>query len=266
MIGGNGLKKLVVLLFMGMFLSGCSANESGDGFFHHFIVSPLLSLLEFNAELFQGNYGLSIILATVMIKLLLMPLVIKQYKTQADMKGKMEAFKPEMQAIQDKLKQTNDASKQAELQQEMMQLYRKHGVNPFNIGCLPMLIQMPILMGFYYAIKGSHTIATHNFLWFSLGEANIIMALIAGLIYYLQFKVSLRQMPPEQQGQMKLMGLMSPIMILFISFTAPAALPLYWSTSGIFMIIQTAVLHRMFKKGESKELSNIQTQASLKKS
>jgi YidC/Oxa1 family membrane protein insertase len=261
------LKRLLGILFVGLLLSGCSANTSGnEGFFQHFFVSPLLSLLEFNAELFNGNYGLSIILATLLIKLLLMPLVVKQYKTQADMKSKMEVIKPDMQDIQEKLKQTNDPAKKAEIQQEMMQLYQKHGVNPLNIGCLPMLIQMPILMGFYYAIKDSHAIASHNFLWFSLGEANIIMALIAGLIYYLQFRVSLKQMQPEQQKQMKLMGLLSPMMILFISFSAPAALPLYWSTSGIFLIIQTIVLQRIYTKDDLKELSPIQTEPSLKKS
>ena len=264
MIGGNDLKKLIGVLFAGLLLSGCSASTGGEGFFQHFIVSPLLTLLDFFASLFQGNYGISIILVTVLVRLLLMPLAVKQYKTQANMKRKMEVFKPEMQVIQDKLKQTNDTEKKAELQQEMMQLYQKHGVNPLNIGCLPMLIQMPILMGFYYAIRDSHTIATHNFLWFSLGEANTIMALIAGLIYYLQFRVSLRQMPSDQQQQMKIMGLISPMMIMFISFSAPAALPLYWSTSGLFLIIQTIILQRSAQK-ESEEQSNIQTHGTLKK-
>ena len=121
-------------------------------------------------------------------------------------------------------------------------------------------------MGFYYAIRDSQAIATHDFLWFSLGEANIIMALIAGLIYYLQFKVSSSQMQPEQQNQMKLMGLLSPMMIMFISFSAPAALPLYWITSGIFLIIQTFVLQSIFKQEEPKELPKIQAEPSLKKS
>ncbi len=129
-----------------------------------------------------------------------------------------------------------------------MGLYQKHGVNPLNMGCLPMLIQMPILMGFYYAIKNSHEIATHSFLWFNLGEANIAMAIIAGAIYYLQSKISLQQMPEEQQKQMKMMTMISPIMILFISFSAPAALPLYWSIGGLFLIGQSWILNRLYHK------------------
>jgi YidC/Oxa1 family membrane protein insertase len=247
------LKKIVLaltaltLLFA---LSGCQATSGGSGVFHNLLVNPMTKMLEFNASLFHGNFGISIIMMTFIIRLVLMPLTMKQYKTQNQMKGKMALLKPEMDAIQKKIKETKDPAKQKELQQEMMGLYQKHGVNPLNMGCLPILIQMPILMGFYYAIKGSHEIATHNFLWYNLGQASHIMAIIAGIIYYLQFRVSLQQMPAEQQNTMKFMGLLSPVMILFVSFTAPAALPLYWSVGGLFLIIQTMVLKRIYKKDE----------------
>ncbi|RUQ30611.1 membrane protein insertase YidC [Peribacillus cavernae] len=229
-------------------LTGCSASPGkNDGFFHTVLVNPMTTLINFFADIFHGNFGISIILMTLLIRLLLMPLTIRQYKAQQTMKGKMEAFKPEMTAIQAKIKQTKDSVKQKELQQEMMLLYQKHGINPLNMGCLPALIQMPILMGFYYAIKGSHEIATHNFLWYNLGHADHIMAIIAGIIYYLQFRVSLQNMPVEQQNSMKAMGLLSPVMILFFSFNAPAALPLYWSIGGLFLMLQTLILQKRFK-------------------
>ena len=205
-------------------------------------------MLDFNADLFSGNYGLSIILMTLIIRFVLLPLTMNQYKTQTLMKGKMDGLKPELTAIQDKIKKTKDKAKQQELQMEMMSLYKKHNVNPLNMGCLPLLIQMPILMGFYYAIKGSHEIATHSFLWFNLGQADHIMAIIAGVIYYFQSVVSMRQMPAEQQATMKMMSYISPAMILFISFSAPAALPLYWSIGGLFMIIQTILLQKIYKR------------------
>ncbi|WP_182480515.1 membrane protein insertase YidC [Peribacillus asahii] len=252
---------MIAVIFTSL-LSGCSLTDNNDGMFHTFLVNPIISLLDFNATLFHGNYGWSIILMTVIIRLLIMPLTAKQYKTQQAMKGKMDALKPEMTTLQEKIKSTTDATKKAELQREMMQLYQKHGVNPLNMGCLPMLIQMPILMGVYYAIKSSHEIATHSFLWFNLGQANIIMALIAGVIYYLQFKFSLHQMPTEQQQQMKFMGLLSPIMILFISFSAPAALPLYWSVGGLFLIGQSMLFNRIYKK----QPANQSTETTLEKS
>lgn len=232
--------------------------------FHTYIVDPMTAMINFNAILFHGNYGLAIILMTLIIRLVIMPLTVKQFKTQKVMKTKMDALKPEMNAIQEKLKKATDPDKKGELQREMMGLYQKHGVNPLNMGCLPMLIQMPILMGFYYAIKGSHEIATHSFLWFNLGQANIAMAIIAGVIYYLQSKISLQQMPEEQQKQMKMMTMLSPIMILFFSFSAPAALPLYWSIGGLFLVVQSFILNRIYNK-QPKTIT-AEVQPTLKKS
>lgn len=123
----------------------------------------------------------------------------------------------------------------------MMQLYQKHGTNPFAMfgGCLPLLIQMPILLGFYYAIRRTPEIATHDFLWFSLGQTDIALTLIAVVIYYFQFKVSQMGMDEKQKKQMAFMGLLSPIMIGVISISSPAALPLYWATGGLFLMLQT---------------------------
>ncbi|WP_409305158.1 membrane protein insertase YidC [Peribacillus sp. SCS-155] len=237
------LSSMIALL-----LTGCSQSGSKESFFQSVLVDPMTKLIEFIAGLADGNFGISIVIMTLLIRLLLMPLAIKQYKAQTQMKTKMDAIKPEMTRIQKNLKDTKDTAKQRELQQELMALYQKNGVNPLNIGCLPILIQMPILMGFYYAIKGSHEIATHNFLWYNLGHSDYIMAIIAGVIYYLQAKKSMQQMPMEQQKSMKPMMLMSPIMILFFSLNAPAALPLYWSIGGLFLIAQSAFLAKFYKK------------------
>ena len=128
-----------------------------------------------------------------------------------------------------------------------MGLYQKHGVNPLNMGCLPILIQMPILTGFYYAIRGSHEIASHHFLWFSLGKPDIVLTLIAGVIYYLQFKVSQTTMPAAQQEQMKYMGLtFSDNDCYVFDGRRPAALPLYWVVGGTFLILQTYLSRRLY--------------------
>ncbi|MFP3490904.1 YidC/Oxa1 family membrane protein insertase, partial [Staphylococcus sp. SIMBA_130] len=77
-------------------------------------------------------------------------------------------------------------------------LYGKHQVNPLASlgGCLPMIIQFPILIGFYYAILRTPEIAAHSFLWFNLGQSDIILTILAVVIYYFQFKVSLLGMDP----------------------------------------------------------------------
>ena len=114
---------------------------------------------------------------------------------------------------------------------------------------------MPILTGFYYAIRGSEEIASHRFLWFSLGDPNIIITVIAGVIYYFQFKVSQSSMPAAQQQQMKFMGLLSPLMIVMFSFNSPAALPLYWAVGGTFLILQTWLSRKLYKKVKKTELN-----------
>ena len=136
-------------------LSGCAGVENQEGNFYNIFVKPMNGLLEFFSGLFNGSYGLAIIVITVLIRLVLMPLMLRNYKSQQEMKVKMDALRPEMEDIQKRIKvakEADDKEEQMKLQQEMMGLYQKHGVNPLNMGCLPLLIQMPIIMGLYFAI------------------------------------------------------------------------------------------------------------------
>ncbi|WP_160721080.1 membrane protein insertase YidC [Bacillus sp. USDA818B3_A] len=242
-----------IFIFAILLLSACSSQASQTqttnktGFFQTYFVHPFSTIIHSTAEFFGGNYGLAIIAVTLIIRLVLMPLMLKQYKNQMVMKEKMDVLKPEMDVIQKKMKTEKDPKKKQELQSEMMGLYQKHGVNPLNMGCLPLLIQMPILTAFYYAIRGSSEIATHQFLWFSLGQPDIIITIIAGIVYYFQFKVSQTNMPTAQQQQMKMMGLMSPLMIVMFSFNAPAALPLYWVVGGLFLTLQTMISRKLYQ-------------------
>lgn len=246
---------LSLLSIISLLLSACQAQpgSKNDGFFHSYFVEPFASLIHFVAGLFNDNFGISIIIITLAIRLALMPFMLKQYKNQQDMKEKMDVLKPEMDEIQKKMKVTNDPKEKQKLQQEMVGLYQKHGVNPLNMGCLPILIQMPILMGFYYAIRGSEEIASHSFLWFNLGHSDIWITAVAGIVYYLQFKVSLTNMPAQQQQQMKFMGLLSPIMIVIVSLNAPSALPLYWTVGGIFLTFQTFLGRKLYKPKQNEQ-------------
>jgi YidC/Oxa1 family membrane protein insertase len=243
-----------LLVLTTLLLSACSPQNMNSGFFHDYFVNPFTISIHAVAKVFFGSYGISIIIITLLIRLILMPFMLKQYKSQMNMKEKMDVLKPEMDVIQKKMKAEKDPKKKQELQAEMMGLYQKHGVNPLNMGCLPILIQMPILTGFYYAIRGSKEIASHKFLWFNLGHPDIIITLIAGVIYYFQFKVSQSTMPSQQQEQMKYMGLLSPVMIVMFSFSSPAALPLYWAVGGTFLIIQTIISRKLYDNHKKTEV------------
>ena len=249
------MKKRIGLLSMLMtaviFLSGCAGVENKEGKFYEFLVQPMEWLLHFFSGKFGGSYGLAIILITVLIRLVLMPLMLKNYKSQQEMKIKMDALRPEMEDIQKRIKEakeSEDKEEQMKLQQEMMGLYSKHGVNPLNMGCLPLLLQMPIIMGLYFAILYSPEVKETKFLWFNLGEPDMIMMLVAGAVYFVQARVSLWTMPDQQKQQMKMFIYLSPVMIMFISFKAVAALPLYWAVGGILLIFQTYLGRKLYYK------------------
>lgn len=251
----NLLKKRIGLLSIlattVFLLSGCAGVENKEGKFYSFFVKPMEGLLDFFSGQFNGSYGLAIIVITVLIRLVLMPFMLRNYKTQQEMKIKMDALRPEMEDIQKRLKEAKEAGdkeEQMKLQQEMMGLYQKHGVNPLNMGCLPLIIQMPIIMGLYFAILYSPEVKTHKFLWFNLGEPDMIMMLIAGAVYFVQARVSLWTMPEQQKQQMKMFIYLSPIMIMFISLKAVAALPLYWAVGGLLLIIQTYIGRKLYFK------------------
>jgi YidC/Oxa1 family membrane protein insertase len=239
---------VVAFLFALTLLTGCNMieSENSGSWFLNLFVNPFSVGIEGMATVFNGNYGLAIIMITVIIRFLLMPMTLKQQKQSKLMKEKLDVIKPKLEEIQQELQKATTPEKQKELQLKTVQLYQQHGVNPLSIGCLPMLIQMPILMGLYYAISHSENIASHSFLWFDLGSPDLLLAFIASAVYFLQMHLSLRNVPKEQQSQMKIIGLISPLMIGFISIGAPAALPLYWMVGGIFLIFQTLIVQKWF--------------------
>ena len=131
-------KNTLLIMLLGLstiLLSACSSSASGnnDGFFHKIFVEPFTAIIHGTADVFAGSYGLAIILITLVIRLVLMPLMLKQYKKQQLMKSKMDTIKPEMEAIQKKIKATKDQKEQQKLQMEMMDLYKKKNINPLNI-------------------------------------------------------------------------------------------------------------------------------------
>ncbi|WP_180994174.1 membrane protein insertase YidC [Bacillus sp. Marseille-P3661] len=203
-------------------------------FFEHYFVQSFSHLLNFFAAFFHDNYGMSIIVLTILIRCVLLPITINQQKTQLQMK-KMQ---PQLQEIKTK-HSSKDPQEQLLLQQELMQLYKQNNFNPLNSGCLPLLVQMPILMGFFYAIRGTEEIATHSFLWFQLGTPDplFILPFLAAFTTFIQTK-ALRRGEDSNPTNIKTLMYVMPIMILFFALKAPAALVLYWITGNLFYFLQ----------------------------
>ncbi|AEH49755.1 YidC family membrane integrase SpoIIIJ [Parageobacillus thermoglucosidasius] len=229
----------ILLTALLIIISGCTQiNEpitpESKGFWNEYIVYPLSWLIKYVAGVFGGSYGLSIIVVTIFIRLLILPLMIQQTKNAKA----MQALQPEIQKLREKYS-SKDMQTQQKLQQEMMLLFQKHGVNPMA-GCFPILIQMPILIGFYHAIMRTKEIAEHNFLWFDLGEKDpfYILPIVAGITTFIQQKIVMAD-TGQQNPQMVMMLWMMPIMIVIFAINFPAALSLYWVVGNIFSIAQT---------------------------
>ncbi|TSB44980.1 membrane protein insertase YidC [Alkalicoccobacillus porphyridii] len=236
---------MLTMVLLMLVLSACNPMEQQpitsetEGFWSHFFVYPMSWLITTVAVLFNNNYGLSIILTTILIRMVLLPLVLKQQKSTR----KMQLLRPEMQEIQERMKsKKGDPQAQQEVQKEMLSLYQKHGVNPLA-GCLPILVQFPIIMAFYFAIIRTEEIRAHEFLWFNLGQPDYILPVVAAITTYFQFKMSMSQMQmPTVEGMpnpMNILLYIMPVMIVVAGITLPSALSLYWVIGNIFMIIQT---------------------------
>ncbi|MFD1887676.1 membrane protein insertase YidC [Paenibacillus wenxiniae] len=242
---------LTLVMLLMVLLAGCGNNvteiDSGTpGFFNHYVVYPLSYSMQHIAGWFGGSYGMAIIVLTLIVRFALLPLMMRQAKSQQAMKRVMSRMQPELDDLKKRYENKKEREEQQKMQQEMMELYKKHNFNPLNIGCLPILIQLPILSGMYTAIRLTPELSTHSFLWFKLGHPDWIMAIIVAALYLVQAKLSQKTMTPEQQKQMALMAYISPIMMAFFSFSAPAAMPLYWMVSGTFLILQTLLFQRMY--------------------
>lgn len=184
------------------------------------------------------NYGAAIILLTVLIKMALYPLTVKQIKS---MKA-MQELQPKMKKLQEQYK----ANPQL-LQQEMQKLYSEAGVNPLA-GCLPLLVQMPILMAIYYALRDMTYAGDPSFLWIaSLSEADPyhILPVVSAVSTYI---VSMQTTPSDGGSQMKLMMYMMPLFIGWISWNFAAGLVLYWITMNLMQGLQQWWMFRSEQK------------------
>src|SRR5690625_2356267 len=150
---------LLVVIFV---LSGCTQvnepiNAESTGIWNKYFVYPLSTVITFFANNFNGSYGLAIVVVTLIVRLFLVPLNVKQVKSSMA----MQKVQPEIKELQKKYSSKDQATQQ-KLQQETMALFQKHGANPLA-GCLPIIVQMPILIAMYHAIMRTEAIQGDTF-------------------------------------------------------------------------------------------------------
>jgi len=185
---------------------------------------------------FTHSYGIAIILLTLLIYGILFPLTFKQFESMQ----KMQVVQPEIQAIQKKFK-----SDPKRLQAEIMKVYSKHKVNPMS-GCLPMIIQLPIIFILYRALLSFPFYENPSFLWIpNLGKPDIPLLLALGGTMFLQQRVSQKlQSGPQQQAGMAKMMQFFPLFLIVILWSLPSGVMLYWFTSTLFSVVQQFLINK----------------------
>ena len=216
------------------------------------------------------NFGLSVMIIGVLIRVVLLPFSKKSQMQTENMKKAT----PEIQRLEIKYKDKTDKESLMQKSQETMLIYKKYNVNPVS-GCLLAFIQLPLFFGFLQAINRVPAIFEGKFLNLSLGMTPItglskgnyvyiILIILVMLTTYYSFKKSLSQAGPgQQQGQTKSMLTMMLVMIFVASFSLPTAIALYWIVTNAFIIVQTFIFEKMSKKDEKKDEKKVNTKKKI---
>jgi len=228
--------------------------------FNEALVRPLFNLLVWTNNITPGHdFGISIILVTVFLRVLLYPLSDKALKSQKA----LQELQPKIKALQKKFKEKEEQAK------AMMAFYKENKVSPFS-GCLPLLIQLPLLIGLYrvfltglepeslgtlYSFVQNPGALNPMFVGLvNLAEPSRILAVLAGLAQYLQAKSAFQRSDGGSsassgdfaQSMQKSMIYMMPLFMIFIAWNLPAGLALYWVVTMLFSLGQQIVVNKTF--------------------
>lgn len=197
------------------------------------LAKPLLHTMKFFYR-YTHNYGIAIIIITVILKLLFFPLTHKSYKSMKE----MQVLQPKMAALKEKFKNDRDAMNKA-----VMELYKTHKVNPMG-GCLPMVIQIPVFFALYKALMFSIELRHAPFmLWIqdlAGKDPYYVTPIVMGVTMFIQQKMTPSQMDPMQQKMM----LALPVVFTFMFLNFPSGLVLYWLVNNILTIAQQAYINK----------------------
>ena len=230
--------------------------------YNQILFRPLFNLLVFIYNIMPGgDFGVAIILLTILIRFAFVPLSIKSLVSQKE----MNQLQPKIRELQEKHK--ND--KQA-LGQATMALYKEHKVNPFS-GCLPLLIQLPVLLALYQALGSGFKPETLQSLYSfvrnpgaiketAFGLVNLaknypVMAVIAGVLQWIQSKQAVAFQASAVKGQpeppavkaSRQMLYFFPVMVIIIAWNLPAGLVLYWIVATVFSIFEQLYINKKYK-------------------
>lgn len=250
-------KRLILMISMIAFvfvLSACAQQAvqqdpigpHSEGFWDGLVLYNLSRLIIWLSELFGGSYGIGIIIFTLLSRILMIPLTNYQHKNM----GKMNEIQPQLKELQEKYS-AQDSETKEKLQEEQQKLYDEAGVNPL-MGCLPLIVQMPIFIAVYQTVSRTPQLANESFLWVNLGEPDpyYILPILAGL-FTLANSYLMQMNRSGNSG--KVMSFIMPIFIVFITVPLSSGLALYFVASNAFSVLQTLIFQNPFKERREME-------------
>jgi YidC/Oxa1 family membrane protein insertase len=208
------------------------------------IEDVLLHVIKFYHDTVGVPWGWAIVMLTATVRIAILPLTIKQFRSMAA----MQRIQPKVKALQNKYKGKNDPDAKKEMQKELMELYREHNVNPFA-SCLPLVFQMPVFIGLYQTLRNFHPSGDRSFLgihdiFVNLGTIGGATEIIMVAAYCLSMLGSTLLFSFVQDRQQKfLFASMSVIFIPFI-IRVPAGVGIYWITTNLWTIAQQGIVKR----------------------
>lgn len=263
---------LALLVVTALVLSACGATNNPNvaphsgiyGWVYQWLGRPLQNIMIHTAHMVGGDNGAGwgIVIITVVVRLILMPLMLVQQNKSVRQQEKMARLQPQMKLIQTAMKHKGiTPQQQMTLSGWQRELYSKNGMSlTGGIGCLPLIIQLPIMWGIYQAVFYSPQLAHSTFFGISLSQKSVVLAIVATIFTVIQGYISLIGIPEEQKKTMQSMMIFNPIMTLFFSLSFSGALALYWAAGNLVMIIQqiivTFILTPSVKKHVADELKD----------
>jgi YidC/Oxa1 family membrane protein insertase len=196
------------------------------------------------------NYGVAIVLATLLLRVLLFP--VNQYSMVSMKKAQlqMQRLQPKVKVIRAKYKKAKDAENRARMNQEMMDMYKREGVNPMGglTGCLPLLAQFPILIGFYNMLTVAVELRGADFFgWIndlSRGDPWYVLPVLMGATMFLQQKLAMSKVKDPMQLQQQRMMMFMPVFFTYICLWMPSGMVLYWFVNNVLGIGQQWLVNR----------------------
>ncbi|GAK47496.1 preprotein translocase subunit YidC [Secundilactobacillus oryzae JCM 18671] len=241
----------LALVGLVLILTACSnkpITNNSTGIWDGLIVLNFSRAIIWLSNLFGGSYGMGIIVFTILVRIVILPLMIFQTRSMR----RTQEIQPQLKALQKKYS-SRDTETMQKLREEQQKLYSEAGVNPVA-GCLPLIVQLPIIWALYQAIWRTEALRTGGFLWLKLGDKDpyFVLPILAAVFTFISSWLSMKSQP-EGNSMTTMMTIGMPIIIFFTALNVPAALSLYWVITNAFQAGQTMLIQNPWKIQRERE-------------